>query len=106
VRDRIIAVRHAQRIVPGLTVTADLIASETRDDAAAKARVLAAGGPEAAAGGAGVYTRPSCRRLVLSLKRGIESRSVGVRPEKAETVFLGTCWSNCELRLQFTVVAM
>ena len=43
----IIAIRHAQRIVPGLTVTADLIAAETRDDAAAKARVLAAGGPAA-----------------------------------------------------------
>jgi len=47
VRDRLIAVRHAQRIVPGLTVTADLIAANSRDDAAAKARVLAAGGPEA-----------------------------------------------------------
>ena len=45
VRDRIIAIRHAQRIVPGLTVTADLIAAETRDDAAAKARVLACGRP-------------------------------------------------------------
>jgi hypothetical protein len=47
VRDRIIAVRHAERVAPGLTVTADLIATDSRDDAAAKARVLAAGGPEA-----------------------------------------------------------
>jgi len=46
-RDRIIAVRHAERLAPALTVTADLIATDSRDDAAAKARVLAAGGPEA-----------------------------------------------------------
>lgn len=48
-RDRIIAVRHAERLAPGLTVTADVIATDSRDDAAAKARVLAAGGPEAEA---------------------------------------------------------
>jgi hypothetical protein len=47
VRDRLIAVEHAQRIVPGLTITADLVAANSRDDAAAKARVLATGGPEA-----------------------------------------------------------
>jgi hypothetical protein len=46
-RDRLVAVRYAERNAPGLTVTADLIATESRDDAAAKARVLAAGGPEA-----------------------------------------------------------
>jgi hypothetical protein len=48
-RDRLIAVRHAERFAPGLTVTADVIATDSRDDAAAKARVLAAGGPEAEA---------------------------------------------------------
>jgi hypothetical protein len=48
-RDRLIAVRHAERLAPGLTVTADVIATDSRDDAAAKARVLAAGGPEAEA---------------------------------------------------------
>ena len=47
VRDRIIAVRHAERVAPGLAVTADLIATDSREDAAAKAQVLAAGGPEA-----------------------------------------------------------
>ena len=47
VRDRIIAARHAQRVVPGLTVTADLIAATSPADAAQKAQVLAAGGPAA-----------------------------------------------------------
>ena len=47
VRDRIIAARYAQKEIPGLTVTADLIAATSRDDAEQKARVLAAGGPEA-----------------------------------------------------------
>jgi hypothetical protein len=47
VRDQIVAARHAERLVPGLTVTADLIAATSRDDAAGKARVLAAGGPAA-----------------------------------------------------------
>ena len=47
VRDRIIAARHAQRVVPGLTVTADVLGATSRDDAADKARVLAAGGPAA-----------------------------------------------------------
>ena len=47
IRDRIIAVRHAERVAPGLAVTADLIATDSREDAAAKAQVLAAGGPEA-----------------------------------------------------------
>lgn len=49
VRDRLVAVQHAQRIAPGLTVTADLVAANSRDDAAAKARILAAGGPDAEA---------------------------------------------------------
>lgn len=47
VRDRIVAARYAEKVVPGLTVTADLIAATSRDDAVAKARVLAAGGPAA-----------------------------------------------------------
>ena len=79
VRDRIIAVRHAERIVPGLTVTADLIASETRDDAAAKARVLAAGGPEADALFA---ENPQNSRRSLSYK-AVDS------PEAASTVLFG-----------------
>jgi hypothetical protein len=47
VRDRIIAARYAQKEVPGLTVTADLIAATSEDDAEQKARVVAAGGPAA-----------------------------------------------------------
>jgi hypothetical protein len=47
VRDRIIAARYAQKEVPGLTVTADLIAAASQDDAEQKARVVAAGGPAA-----------------------------------------------------------
>ena len=46
IRDRLIAARHAQRVVPGLTVTADVIGASSREDAADKARILAAGGPE------------------------------------------------------------
>ena len=45
VRDRIIAAQYAKRVVPGLTVTADVIGASSRDDAAEKARILAAGGP-------------------------------------------------------------
>lgn len=48
-RDRIVAARYAEKVVPGLTVTADLVAAASRDDAAQKARVLAAGGPVAEA---------------------------------------------------------
>jgi PPIC-type PPIASE domain len=44
VRDRLLATRHAERVLPGLTVTADLIVATSRDDAAQKARVVAAGG--------------------------------------------------------------
>ena len=47
VRDRIIAARHAQRVLPGLTVKADLIVATSKDDAADKARIIAAGGPAA-----------------------------------------------------------
>ena len=79
VRDRIIAIRHAQRIVPGLTVTADLIAAETRDDAAAKARVLAAGGPAADA----LFAQnPETSRRSMSYQ-AVRS------PEAASTVLFG-----------------
>ena len=47
VRDRIIAARYAQREVPGLTVTADLVAAMSAADAEQKARIVAAGGPAA-----------------------------------------------------------
>lgn len=47
VRDRIVAARYAEREVPGLTVTADLIAATSEQDAEQKARVVAAGGPQA-----------------------------------------------------------
>ena len=47
VRDRLIAARYAQRVLPGLTVTADVMTATSRDDAADKARVIAAGGPDA-----------------------------------------------------------
>ena len=78
-RDRLIAVRHAQRTVPGLTVTADLIAAESRDDAAAKARVLAAGGPEADA----LFTdNPQNSRRSMSYQ-AVNS------PEAASTVLFG-----------------
>src|SRR6185312_553837 len=78
-RDRLIAVRHAQRTVPGLTVTADLIAAESRDDAAAKARVLAAGGPEADA----LFTdNPQNSRRSMSYQ-AVRS------PEAASTVLFG-----------------
>ena len=79
VRDRIIAIRHAQRIVPGLTVTADLIAAETRDEAAAKARVLAAGGPAADA----LFAQnPETSRRSMSYQ-AVRS------PEAASTVLFG-----------------
>ena len=78
-RDRLIAVRHAQRTVPGLTVTADLIAAESRDDAAAKARVLAAGGPEADA----LFTdNPQNSRRSMSYQ-------AVASPEAASTVLFG-----------------
>jgi len=49
VRDELIAAQVAQRSVGGLSVTADLVATTSRDDAEAKARTLVAGGPAAAA---------------------------------------------------------
>ena len=79
VRDRLIAVKHAQRIVPGLTITADLVAANSRDDAAAKARVLATGGPEADALFA---SNPDTSRRNMSYQA---ARS----PEAASTVLFG-----------------
>lgn len=79
IRDRIIAIRHAQRLVPRLTVTADLVAATSLDDAADKARVLAAGGPAADA----MFTQnPDTSR------RGI-SYQAATSPEAASTVLFG-----------------
>jgi hypothetical protein len=79
IRDRIIAIRHAQRLVPGLTVTADLIAADSRDDAVQKARVLAAGGPAADV----LFAQnPETSR------RGI-SYQAATNPEAASTVLFG-----------------
>jgi hypothetical protein len=79
VRDRLIAVKHAQRIVPGLTITADLVAANSRDDAAAKARVLATGGPGADALFA---SNPETSRRNMSYQ-AVRS------PEAASTVLFG-----------------
>ena len=79
IRDRIIAVRHAQRLVPGLTVTADLVAATSPDDALDKARVLAAGGPPADA----LFAQnPNTSR------RGIGYQAAS-SPEAASTVLFG-----------------
>src|SRR5690349_15432578 len=47
VRDQIIASRYAEQVLPGLTVTADVVAASSREDAEQKARVVAAGGRDA-----------------------------------------------------------
>lgn len=47
VRDELIAGKLAQRSVAGLSVTADLIAATSREEAEQVAQVLSAGGPEA-----------------------------------------------------------
>jgi hypothetical protein len=79
VRDRLIAVRSAQRAVPGLAVTADLVAAQDRAEAASDARLLAAGGPEADA----LFTaNPENSR------RGITYQAV-TSPEAAATVLFG-----------------
>lgn len=79
VRDRLVAARYAQRVLPGLTVTADLIAATSAADAAAKARVLAAGGPEADA----LFTQnPDTSR------RGMAYQAA-TSPEAAATVLFG-----------------
>lgn len=77
-RDRLVAVRIAERRAPGLSVTADVIATDSRDDAAAKARVLAAGGPEAEA----LFTdNPQNSRRSMSFD--------AVRSPQASTVLFG-----------------
>ena len=79
VRDRIIAARHAERVLPGLSVTADLITGDSRDDAAQKAHVVAAGGPAADA----LFAQnPDTSR------RGISYRAAD-SPEAASTVLFG-----------------
>ena len=54
-RDRLIAIRYAEKYVGRLAVTADLLAATSRADAEDKARVLAAGGPAADA----LFTDPT-----------------------------------------------
>ena len=63
VRDRIIAVRHAQRIVPGLTITADLVAAEL-------ARRRGGQGPRAR------RRRPGGRRAVRREPRDLAAQHV------------------------------
>jgi hypothetical protein len=79
IRDRIIAARHAQRVVPGLAVTADVVGATSEEDAAAKARVLAAGGPAA--------------EQLFAQSGGASGRGVtyaaAERPEVASTVLFG-----------------
>jgi SurA N-terminal domain len=79
VRDRLIAVRHAQRVLPGLTVTADLVAATSREDAAEKARLVAAGGPEADA----LFAQSQ-----QTARRGV-SYQASASPEAAATVLFG-----------------
>jgi hypothetical protein len=78
VRDQIIATRYAERVVPGLTVTADLVAATSRDDAAEKARILNAGGPAADA----LFADPEISR------RGVSYQAES-SPEAASTVLFG-----------------
>ena len=79
VRDQIIAARHAERMLPGLTVTADLIAASSRDDAAQKARIVAAGGRDEDA----LFAQnPDTSR------RGISYQAAD-SPEAASTVLFG-----------------
>ena len=78
VRDQIIATRYAERVVPGLTVTADLVAASSQDDAAEKAGVLNVGGPAADA----LFSDPETSRRGVSYQA---ERS----PEAAATVLFG-----------------
>ena len=79
VRDRIIAARHAQRVVPGLTVTADVIGAGSREDAAEKARILAAGGPQVDA----LFAQAQGSSVRGMAYKGADS------PEAASTVLFG-----------------
>jgi hypothetical protein len=79
VRDQIIAAKHAEKVLPGLTVSADLIAAGSEEDAADKARVLAAGGPAADA----LFTQnPDTSRRGMSYQ-------AATSPEAASTVLFG-----------------
>lgn len=49
VRDELIAAQLAQRLIPGLQVTVDLVGATSRDDAQAKGKALLEGGAAAAA---------------------------------------------------------
>jgi hypothetical protein len=79
VRDRLIAARYAQRVLPGLTVTADLVAATSRDEAAEKARVVAAGGPAA---------EELFAQNPQTARRGV-SYQAAASPEAAATVLFG-----------------
>ena len=79
VRDRIIAARHAQRVVPGLTVTADVIGASSREDAEEKARILAAGGPQVDA----LFAQNEGSSVRAMPYKGADS------PEAASTVLFG-----------------
>ncbi len=79
VRDDLIAAALAERAVPGLVVTADLVAATSRADAEEKARLLAEGGPAADA----LFTdeRTSARDTVYE---------AATQPDVAGTVLFGT----------------
>jgi hypothetical protein len=79
VRDQIIAARHAQRVVPGLTVTADVIGASSREDALDKARILAAGGPQVDA----LFAQNEGTSVRGMAYKGADS------PEAASTVLFG-----------------
>jgi hypothetical protein len=79
VRDDLVAAKLAEQAVPGLVVTADLVAATSREDAEQKARLLAAGGPEAEA----LFTdeRTAVRDNVYE---------AATQPDVASTVLFGT----------------
>lgn len=78
-RDRIVAARYAQRHVPGLTVTADVLGAASPEDAAGKARILAQGGPAVDA----LFAQAGA-----SAGRGVTFKAAE-RPEIASTVLFG-----------------
>jgi hypothetical protein len=79
VRDQLTAARYAQKVAPGLTVTADLIAATSQDDAEQKARIVAAGGPAADA----LFAQnPDTSRRAMPYQ-------AATSPEAASTVLFG-----------------
>lgn len=58
VRDGLLAGQLAEREAPGLAVTVDMVGATTKDDADRKAKLLAAGGPEAD----GLFSGPAAAR--------------------------------------------